>query len=125
MAGRPTTYSEEMEMKADHYIENYAEYGHPLPSIVGMAVVLAVHKCTLYEWAKRERGGFADTLAHCNDAQELALLNKGLTNEFNATIVKLALANHGYSEKTRTDITSGGREIKNDWHIYPVTANKG
>jgi F0F1-type ATP synthase gamma subunit len=48
-------------------------------------------------------------------------MNCGLTGEFNSTIAKLALANHGHSEKSQTDITSGGEKIKNDWHIHPVT----
>jgi len=31
------------------------------------------------------------------------LVNKGLTGDFNATITKLMLANHGYSEKQSID----------------------
>jgi phage terminase small subunit len=28
------------------------------------------------------------------------------------------------NNKNKTDITSGGKAIKNEWHIHPVTANK-
>jgi phage terminase small subunit len=28
------------------------------------------------------------------------------------------------NNKNKTDITSGGKPIKNEWHIHPVTANK-
>jgi len=122
--GRHTTWSEEMEALAEDYIKNYVNYGHPLPSVVGMAVALKVGKTTLYRWAEEERGKFRDTLAQCSDAQHVVLLHKGLTNEFNATIVKLALSNHGYSEKTSTDVTSGGQPIKNEWHIHPTTVKE-
>ncbi|MEN7471298.1 terminase small subunit, partial [Providencia stuartii] len=35
--------------------------------------------------------------------QENRLINKGLIGEFNPTITKLMLANHGYSEKQEVD----------------------
>jgi len=54
----------------------------------------------------------------------MVLLHKGLNSEFNATIVKLALSNHGYSEKTSTDVTSGGQPIKNEWHIHPTAVKE-
>jgi hypothetical protein len=54
----------------------------------------------------------------------MMLMSKGLTNEFNSTITKLMLANHGHSEKTSTDITSGGEKIQNDWHVHPVSNDK-
>lgn len=40
-----------------------------------------------------------------------------------ATMGKAKL--HGLiTDKTKADITSGGKPIKNDWHVYPVTNNK-
>jgi len=99
VGGRPTKLTPEMFEKADHYIEHYeSEYGHATPSAVGMAVVLNVAKSTLYKWAEDENNGFSDTLAKCNDWQEFTLNDKGLKNEVNPTIAKLALANFGYSD---------------------------
>jgi hypothetical protein len=120
MAGRPTKYSQEMQDAADAYIKDYAEHGHPLPSVVGMAVVLGVASSSVKLWGEKYPE-FSATLEACKDSQHITLLHKGLTNDFNATITKLALSNHGYSESTKTDITSGGKTIKNDWHIHPVT----
>lgn len=109
MAGRPTTYTKELNQKAKDYLTDYLDvYEHPLPSIVGMAVVLNVPKSTLYQWAEDKRGDISDTLAQCNDFQELALVHKGLTNTFNPTIVKLALANHGYSDKVDNTLSAPG-----------------
>lgn len=121
---RPTLLDDEMHQKAQEYITNYSEHDHPLPSVVGMAVVLGVTSKTLYNWANDESTGFLHTLDQCSDAQHFKLLCEGLTGGFNPTIVKLALSNHGYSEKTSTDLTSGGQPIKNDWHIHPTTVKE-
>nr|WP_296300623.1 terminase small subunit [Gilliamella sp.] len=43
--------------------------------------------------------------------QEVELINKGLKGEFNASIAKLMLANHGYSEKQILDHQSMGSSI--------------
>jgi hypothetical protein len=43
---------------------------------------------------------FSDSMALAKEAQEIKLLNGGLRNEYNASIVKFSLANHhGYREK--------------------------
>ena len=108
-AGRPTLYSKEMHDNAKEYIDNYRDHEHVIPSVVGMAVVLGVNKTTLYQWVIDERGEegdpFSNTLSRCEDMQHIRLLNGGLSNELNPTITKLALANHGYSERTATEHT--------------------
>ncbi len=120
--GRHTECSQEMVDQAEHYIQNYTECGDAIPSVVGMSIELKVARSTLYKWAEDDQFNFSDTLGKCNDAQHRKLVNQGLTGGFNATIVKLALSNHGYSEKTSTDLTSGGEPIKNEWHIHPTTS---
>ncbi len=126
-AGRPTKYTKELNQQAKDYLENYLdEHEHPLPSIVGMAVAIGVAKSTLYQWAEDDRGDISDTLAQCNDNQELALVHKGLTNAFNSTIVKLALANHGYSEKIDNTLSApGGGPVQTDsvFEFIPVGSN--
>ena len=126
-AGRPTSYTDELNQAAKDYLRDYQEvHEHPLPSIVGMAVVIGIAKGTLYEWAKAERGEISDTLAQCNDYQELTLIHKGLTNEFNPTIVKLALANHGYSDKLDSTLSApGGGPVQTDsvFEFVPVSTN--
>lgn len=104
--GRPTLLTDELRQAAMDYIENYQEHKHVMPSVVGMAIVLNIAKSTLYAWADDEAKEFSDTLEKCNDYQEHVLLNNGLTGAFNPTITKLALANHGYSD--RSDNTLSG-----------------
>jgi hypothetical protein len=122
---RSTSFTDEMEAKANEYINGgYLSEDQVIPSVVGMALSLNVSKSTLYKWAEDKHGTISDTLARCNDKQHMILLSKGLTSEFSGTIVKLALSNHGYSEKTSTDITSGGEKIQNNYNIYPVSNDK-
>ena len=100
IGGRPTNYSHEVLKKTQEYIDNYEEHGHAIPSVAGLALILGVGRRTVYDWAKREENKeFSHTLEILNASQECTLLNKGLTGKFNSAITKLALGNHGYSDK--------------------------
>jgi hypothetical protein len=110
--GRPTKYSEDKLETAKDYIINHEEYGDVIPSVVGLAVALETHRDTVYDWAKDpEKPEFSDIVKRIATNQERKLLNGGLDNSFNPTIAKLLLGKHGYSDKTETDITSGGEKL--------------
>jgi hypothetical protein len=102
MVGRPTKYNKEMLKLANAYIDNHEEYGDPVPIAAGMAVELDVGKKTLYNWAD-EHPEFLHTLSRLQDKQEKMLAGGALTSEFNATIAKLMLHNHGYSDKAEIE----------------------
>ena len=113
MAGRPTSYNDDMHQSAIDYVQGgYEGEEHPFPSIVGMAVTLNVAKSTLYKWVddkrKGEHGEFSDTLDQCQDYQELKVMNGSIRNEYNPTISKLVLANFGYHDKQ--DSTLSGKD---------------
>ncbi|MGB3727474.1 MAG: terminase small subunit [Glaciecola sp.] len=111
--GRPTKYSEETVETAEDYIVNFSDYGDAIPSVVGLAVALKTHRDTIYAWAKEEgKESFSDIVKRLSTNQERKLLNGGLDNSFNPTIAKLLLGKHGYSDKTETDITSGGEKLQ-------------
>ena len=109
--GRPSIFNQEMIERAQEYVwffqqpksaeemENDVEV---IPSVAGLALYLGVARSTLYEWGKQNKD-FSDTLASLQDVQEVSLLNGGLRGRFNAQISKLALANHGYSDKQEID----------------------
>ncbi len=109
--GRPSLFNQEMIERAQEYVwffqqpksaeemENDVEV---IPSVAGLALYLGVARSTLYEWGKQNKD-FSDTLASLQDVQEVSLLNGGLRGRFNAQISKLALANHGYSDKQEID----------------------
>lgn len=91
-------YNEEVQKIADEYLEKYEEEGAAMPSISGLAVKLGVTRQTLYNWSEQFEtfGAYHDRLMA---TQENVLWDKGLRNEYNAALVKLALGNHGHKEK--------------------------
>lgn len=119
---RSTEHTAEIELAANEYIDNgYIGLDHTIPSVVGMALALNVSKSTLYKWAADGHGNISDTLERCNDKQHQILISKGLTSEFNSVITKLALSNHGYSDKVSQDVTSGGEKVSNVFNFVPVS----
>ncbi len=102
--GRSTEYCQELQDRADLYL---SENERPIPSVAGLAVYLNIARSTVYKWAD-ENDDFSDTLEQILAEQELEALNKGLTGDFNATITKLVLANHGYADKQATEISGPG-----------------
>lgn len=104
-AGRPTKYNEEMQAKADNYVAHPEDYDDVVPTAAGLSLVLGVTKSTVYKWAE-EHDKFSDTLRALNAVQEKRLINGSLMSDYNATISKLMLANHGYREKSEVDNTS-------------------
>lgn len=105
---RDTTCTPEIERIAWEYIDNYAEYGHAVPSVVGLCKVIKRAKSTIYDWAKNPKTEFDDIISAINEAQELVTLNKSLTGEYNATIAKLLLGKHGYHDKQDNTLSAPG-----------------
>jgi len=103
-AGRPTKYNKAMLDKARGYLNHYEDCGDAVPTAAGMACELSVNKSTLYEWAKHHED-FSDTLDRMQSIQERKLSSGGLTGDFQPTIAKLMLANHGYHEKLDSQIS--------------------
>jgi len=102
---RPTKYTKEIQEKADRYVYEHEKFDDPLPSMEGLAFALGIHRSTLYDWANSgEKPEFSDTLERIQLQQARLLISKGLKNEFNTTIVKLMMANHGYSERIQNDV---------------------
>ncbi len=103
--GRPTDYNEEVQAKADAYVDGgFIECGDIVPSRAGLAVELRCSRQTLTNWEKIPQ--FLDTLGRLSFLQERISLNGGLRGDLNSTIVKLLLANHGYSDKVQQDVVS-------------------
>lgn len=103
--GRPTKYNEALQAEADEYIYRLEELNHVVPSRVGLCCYLGIDKTTSYEWEKIHPA-FSNTLRTVETMQEHMTLNGGLSGGLNSTIVKLVLANHGYSDKQEHAHTS-------------------
>lgn len=118
--GRPSLLNEELLKKAKEYLHGgYKEIDNVVPSTAGLCCYLGVGKTAVYEWAKDTpenklnplRVQFAETLEGIQLMQESMLISGGLNQSFSGTITKLMLANHGYSDKVQTDVTSNGQTI--------------
>lgn len=124
MAGRPTKYNKDIQKQAEAYLENYKDtHGDEIPSNAGLARILKVHRDTIIEWGK-QHPAFSDTLDDIQHEQERKLLNNGLNGKFNSNITKLALHNHGYSDKKELSGPNGGPiQTQSTWELQPVAAN--
>lgn len=100
--GRPTKCTPELIKQAWHYLDNYKEHKHPIPSAEGLAKVLNVAESSIYKWAEENREGFSEVLGECRTSQRLALLNGGLDGTLNSAITKLVLGKHGYHDRLET-----------------------
>jgi hypothetical protein len=104
--GRPTNYNEDLLTKAKQYLEHWDDGDDVIPSIEGLAHYVDRARCTMYAWAKDEdKKEFSDTLDKINELQKKVLINKGLKGEFNSNITKLALGNHGMSDKLQQEVS--------------------
>lgn len=110
---RPTKYTPELLDKARDYLDNWETLGDVLPSHVGLAIHLSLGKSTLYDWGKeKNKAEFSDILENLLCLQERELLNKGLLGGFNATLTKLVLSKHGYSDKQAIEYSGEVIETK-------------
>ncbi|WP_334468197.1 DNA-packaging protein [Arsenophonus sp. PmNCSU2021_1] len=99
--GRPSKLAMSLEKAKDYLNGEYKTVGDVVPSVAGLACYLGISRSTAQEYAK-ENQEFSGTLEAIKTIQENSLINKGLTGEFNPTIIKLMLSNHGYAEKQET-----------------------
>lgn len=105
-AGRPTDYTPEILKKTKEYLEKWEDQKDMIPSVEGLSEYIGIARPTIYKWSKEEgKQEFVDTLEALQAKQKRILLNKGLSSEFNSNITKLALGNHGMSEKLQQELT--------------------
>lgn len=111
--GRPTKYTPELIKKAQEYLRIYESIDHAFPSDIGLATYLDIHTSTVYDWAEHEdKKEFSDILDKINAEQQRVAWFKGLTGTYNASLVKLLLGKHGYSEKTEQDHKSSDGSMR-------------
>lgn len=108
--GRPSKFAESLAKAKEYLMGGYETVGDVVPSVAGLACYLGVSRKTVYEWVK-ESTDLSDTLEGILAMQENKLINKGLNGDFNPTITKLMLANHGYSEKQEVDHKSSDNSM--------------
>ena len=121
-AGRPQEYNPTYTEQAKEYLQRCDADLKELPSIEGLAVFLGIARSTIYEW-KNKYPAFSDIVEKILAEQSKKLINNGLSGKFNASITKLILTKHGYSDKTETDITTKGEPITGINYLTPSEHN--
>ncbi len=121
---RPVEFTDELQAAAWAYIKEYESHGDAFPSVVGLCSAINRARTTIYQWSERDDNEFKDILEAINEKQQQVILNNSIRNDFNAQISKLVLGKHGYHDSSKTDVTSGGEKIQNNWTINPVTTDK-
>jgi len=116
--GRPTSYSEEILNKTKEYKENWQSIfpEDKLPTIEGLSLYISINRSTIYDWISQvdneELQEFSNIVEEILAKQGKTLVNKGLANEFNASITKVMMSKHGYKEANETDLTSKGEVLQ-------------
>lgn len=98
---RPSRLTDELIDKANTYLDEYAS---AIPSVAGLSLFLGCARSSIYKWQDEDER-FSDILGRILATQEQLLLSNGLTGDFNATIAKLVLGKHGYSDKQETELS--------------------
>ena len=107
-AGRPTLYeSKRIAAEITAYLKECKSQFY-LPTVEGLAVHLCVARSTIYQWAK-DHSEFSDILEQILALQASVLIQNGLKGEYNTSMAKMMLTEHGYKEES--NITSGGQPI--------------
>ena len=105
-AGRPSDYTPEIVEKAWAYVNGgWEEVGDPVPSVAGLACEIGIRRETCHVWAKDETKEFSNILSAIAEKQERQLLRGGLSNVFNASITKMMMTKHGYSDATKNEVS--------------------
>ncbi|MEE9451171.1 MAG: terminase small subunit [Gammaproteobacteria bacterium] len=111
----PNKYTEELVLKTEVYIKEREENNTKIPTICGLALFLDINQDTIYVWRNdADKKNFSEAIRKLLSVQEEMLLQKGLSNDFNANITKLALHNHGYTDKQEIQTTEKPYENVSD-----------
>jgi hypothetical protein len=124
--GRPSKYnSEEHGGDTVARVKEYmADCPDVLPSIAGLACYLKISRETIHQWKKdEEKPAFSDILGTLLAEQERQCVNGALGGDYNATIAKLLLGKHGYSDKSEQEVSgpNGGPVQVNQWNLTGVS----
>ena len=101
MRGRPPKWQDCVDPAWEYINGGFVEENDVMPSVAGLAVFLSCSRESIHTWSP-EHQDFSDIVKALLAKQEKMLANGGLLNEYNASITKLLLTKHGYSEKVET-----------------------
>lgn len=103
--GRPTKLTDELMDKAKVYVQKDYLIDELIPTMQGLSLYLGVSNKVLYNW-RNENDEFLHIVDDLMDLQAKNLFRGGLTGDFNASITKLLLTKHGFSDRVEQDLRS-------------------
>jgi len=103
--GRPTKLTDELMAKAKVYVQRDYLIDELIPTMQGLSLYLGVSKRVLHDW-RNESDEFLHIAEDLMDLQAKNLFRGGLTGDFNASITKLLLTKHGFSDRVEQDLRS-------------------
>ena len=103
--GRPTKLTDELMHKAKVYVQRDYLIDELIPTMQGLSLYLGVSKRVLHDW-RNENDEFMHIVDDLMDLQAKNLFRGGLTGDFNASITKLLLTKHGFSDRVEQDLKS-------------------
>lgn len=118
--GRPSQLTPELIAKAELYLTDYMSNDDIVPSVAGLACYLDIPRSSLYNY-KGQSDRLLDTIERIEQLQEKLLLKGGLLGDFNPTITKLMMSNHGYSDKQEVDNRSSDNSMRPVFNIVGVS----
>ena len=102
IGGCPSKLDDELIAKAEEYIYDFRSNNDVVPSVAGLACYLEISRSSVYNY-KGQSNRFLDIVERVELLQEKMLINGGLMGDFNASIAKLMMTKHGYSDKREVD----------------------
>ena len=102
--GRPSELLPTLEKAKEYLNGGYEAVGEVIPNIAGLACYVGKSRSNIYDYAKHS-DEFQYILDGIMKLQESKLLNEGLKGNFNATITKLILTKHGYSDRIEQELS--------------------
>lgn len=125
---RASTYGPHKIKQANAYLDSFIDpKGRPnnvIPNISGLALAIGITRSTAYEWLKHDdKPEYKKVIDRMNCVQEDLTLKYGLTGIFNASIAKMVLGKHGYSDKAEIDLSSSDGSMSPTINVNFINAN--
>lgn len=120
--GRPPLYgtAEEMQAVIDRYYASCDAREAPY-TMSGLAAALGMSRQSLIRYGERDQ--FCDTVKQARREVESSIEERLLSGRAAVGAIFNLKNNFGWVDKSEQDITSGGKPVKNEWHVHPVTTS--
>jgi hypothetical protein len=105
--GPATKYCPELLQAGEDYLENWKELGDAIPQLASLSLYVGASVESMNNWRKHpDKAEFNDLCHRILMAQQQELINRGLTKDHDASLTKLLLRKHGFTDGKEIDVKS-------------------